>query len=205
MNKNIMVSVTASLIASIVFFLFFQPLLEGLPEKSASFITNIYNGYEEVIYGNASLGMRNYVGTIVYRNLLMIIWPIYIGVAVGAVSVRFMRKSDHKTIIAAHNKIQNMADKSRSNLLSIILFFWFAVTLLSMSYYAIVFYADTQMNTSFNHRLMILKPHIDLQDEEELTAKWALMKNRNDYDAINKNLENYAKRNNIILPKKLWE
>ncbi|UOU98036.1 hypothetical protein MUU74_16265 [Chryseobacterium daecheongense] len=79
----------------------------------------------------------------------------------------------------------------------------FPILIIFSIYFLTFAYADLNLNTSFNQRLNVLKPYIDSDQEELLISKWALMKNRNDFNKINKEMEDLAKKNKVILPENL--
>jgi hypothetical protein len=64
-------------------------------------------------------------------------------------------------------------------------------------------FVDLQLNTSFQQRTTVLSPIISDVKFKELRAEWALMKNRNDYLKINKEMDDIAKNNGISLPEPL--
>jgi hypothetical protein len=61
--------------------------------------------------------------------------------------------------------------------------------------------ADTCLNLKFRQRLTILAPHLQPNEEKELAAMWAAMRNRADYDAVNQHLQRYETRAGLGLPK----
>ena len=58
-----------------------------------------------------------------------------------------------------------------------------------------------ELNLFFQQRLSIISPYITEREEKVLRAKWASMKNASDYKEINTLIDNYAKMNNISVPK----
>lgn len=61
--------------------------------------------------------------------------------------------------------------------------------------------AVLKLNIVFRMRVTMLAPFLTEQEEEELMAKWAYMRNKADYEEINKIVDNYADKNNVKLPK----
>jgi hypothetical protein len=62
---------------------------------------------------------------------------------------------------------------------------------------------DLQLNASFNQRVTVLAPYIDLHQEKLLKSKWALMESRKDYEEVSVYLEKLAKSKNVKLPRPL--
>lgn len=53
---------------------------------------------------------------------------------------------------------------------------------------------------TFKQRFTIIEQFISDQEEEDILAKWALMKDKNEYISVNKMLDAIANENNITLP-----
>jgi hypothetical protein len=79
-----------------------------------------------------------------------------------------------------------------------------AILLLFLAY--IFLYLISIMSTAihldkyYKWRLAIIAPYISLQEEKEVKAMWALMKNRFDYEQVNQKLNSFAEINGIVLP-----
>jgi hypothetical protein len=57
-----------------------------------------------------------------------------------------------------------------------------------------------QLNRLYMWKMVILAPYITTKEEKELRAMWALMKNKNDYQQINRKLDSLAQMNDVVLP-----
>lgn len=66
-------------------------------------------------------------------------------------------------------------------------------------------YCDLQLNTSFNQRVTVLSPYIKDEEIKILKSEWALMKNRSDFEKIDKEVESLAIQYKISLPPKLLD
>jgi hypothetical protein len=64
-------------------------------------------------------------------------------------------------------------------------------------------YVDMQLNASFQQRITILAPCLEIEQEEELKAHWAQMKNKEDFENIQLLMESYADSCSIDLPPNL--
>jgi uncharacterized protein YpuA (DUF1002 family) len=61
-------------------------------------------------------------------------------------------------------------------------------------------YVPMQADATFQQRLSALGPVLSDADRKSLVSQWALMKSRADYDKINGEFEDTARRNHIELP-----
>jgi hypothetical protein len=67
-------------------------------------------------------------------------------------------------------------------------------------YLASIITAAIHLDRYFKWRLAIIALCISLKEEKEIKAMWALMKNRPDYEQINRKLNSLAEINGIVLP-----
>lgn len=219
-DESVRKGVIASIIASIVFFIFLEPLLRFFWNFLNRFSSVIYNGYLDTIYQSAALGQRNDLDFVIFSTLNILILA-------GLVMVTFYIKSRkdqrdfHKKILKIKNdEERNMEIKRINELHEKIRFFdkiqsvsekiivqgrYFTFVLFFIVGFILIFrsYSDLQLNTKFNQQLRALSPYIDDSQEKILISKWALMKSKKDYLEINVIIENIAKQNNIELPKTL--
>jgi hypothetical protein len=68
------------------------------------------------------------------------------------------------------------------------------------TYLASIMVTAIHLDKYFKWRLAIIAPYISLQEEKEISAMWALMKNRFDYEQVNQKLNSLAEINGIVLP-----
>jgi hypothetical protein len=64
-------------------------------------------------------------------------------------------------------------------------------------------FVSLQATATFDRRLMALTPLISDQERKNLLGQWALMKGRKDYDKLNDQFEELAKKYHAELPKPL--
>jgi len=185
-NKNVI----ASVVASVIVIIFINPLI-NLTWKSVSwFSTYCYKGLNDAIYSNAALGQRDWVAVLVFNSNMCILLGIFTGF-----TLMFLFRRD---------KIRKIADNSAFQL-------WFKIgyallyvltvvsTLVMLSFVR----ADLQLNASFQQRLAVLAPAVSDIELRQLRASWALMKSRQDYEAIIAKMDGTAKTHGIVLPKLL--
>ena len=77
----------------------------------------------------------------------------------------------------------------------LILLIWFAIV--------IPIFVNFQLDNYLQQRLTVLSPTISDEKYKEFKAKWALMKNRDDYSMINREMDDIAKIKGTTLPKPL--
>jgi hypothetical protein len=186
--------IVAGIISSLIFLILFQPIINFLGVLVQSISNGLLSGLSNSIYSNAALGQRNYIDVIFFSLII----SIYFGTATGWLSANILKKK-----IETSEKT-NLLKKFRKSLMSIIiiLFIIISVYLLRLG---ILMVSDLQLNTSFEQRTTVLAPLLTDQQEEELRSSWASMKNRDDYEKINKTMDTYAQQYNIELPKRLWK
>lgn len=197
-QKTFVASILASIVASIIVIALIQPLLTIFWHYISGAGSQYFNSFVDGFYQNAALGRRNWVISILAILLIYIPFVATITIVVAKLVARnYLDKfseDESKTVVKRTIK------KLIVFLFILVLAGLFISTLIS-SY----IYTDMQLNTSFDQRLTVLKPHLTVLQEEELKASWALMTSKNDYLILNETMENYAKTNNIVLPKELLD
>ena len=68
------------------------------------------------------------------------------------------------------------------------------------SYVASIISIAIHLDKYYKWRLEIIAPYISPQEEKEIKATWALMKNKFDYEQINQKLNSVAETNGVVLP-----
>ncbi|WP_036549764.1 hypothetical protein [Nitrincola lacisaponensis] len=194
-DPNIRKSIYASVIASLLVILFIQPILN----YSAQFFIwtgdVIYNGFSKRLYEEAALGLREKYSFIISSYLLSI--PI-----VFCIIVIF-------TILYVNRKRNGESDRGNRNFIFRKIYVTIAVNLVILFictfYIMSMNFAGFQMNASFNQRMMAIKPYVSDREYDELRSLWARMRSRDDYIAINNNIDNVADKENIFIPEVLWK
>lgn len=218
-------SIIASIIASLIFVIFLNPILSLIWDGVLLLGGNLYNGLIDRTYSNAALGQRNWYSLI----LLVSLGTLGHGVFTSTL-IKYVRlKKRHKLLKELEqlenqenlqpqqlavvedqvNKIEESDEKFsnfvRSKVFSgftIVFYLFFSGFIL---YLITTAYVDLQINTSFKQRSTVLAPLITDQEEEELLAKWASMETRNDYLSITELMDSTAHQHNIILPEPLMK
>jgi hypothetical protein len=216
-DKEIRKGIISSIIASLIFLIFFQPILNSLWTILSRLSENTYSGYIDNVYKNAALGHRNWID---YLSLNFLFGFLF--VLITALLIRFRRKiifiqqkikyqsiSDENEKQQYHNKI-NKGYRNRTLFYikhgkKIVVFTYLYQTFIFLVFADTLFkaYVDLQLNASFEQRLVVLAPNIDDQQEEVLRSQWASMTSRKDYEVFNKNFEQLANLKNVELPELL--
>ena len=216
-DKEIRKGIISSIIASLIFLIFFQPILGFIWEVVTKISMRTYSGYMDNIYKNAALGQRNWLG---YLTLLFFLLVVFTLIMTRLLRFRKMLSRLYEDVKL--DSFENQEDKEKyledkwerinkritpivkhHKKIKVFLFLYQICILLFFCDTIFKAYADLQLNTSFNQRLTVIAPYIEAQKEEELKSKWASMKTRKDYENINLNMENIAKSANVILPENL--
>ncbi len=179
-------AVIASVIAAVLVIIFIQPLLRFVWSTLLVFGPRFVKAFVDSIYRSAAMGHRNHVDVMV----LMIFFAFVSGSSLGA------SLSCTKRLLKPTEKMKPTS--KRRALVSM----WAAVVMLHICALGIVIppFADLQHNTSFRQRLAVLAPKLTENEEEELEAQWAMMRNRGDFDAIKERMEALAIQHGIELP-----
>lgn len=210
-DETIRKGVISSVLASLFVIIFISPILNllwnFLAENGGVFLKNLTDS----LYINAALGKRNWLDAIFYAYL----FSFLIG---GVIYANFYIFRKHRNLEKeienfheeeekeiSEEKIKKGLIKLKSNTKKMKLFIFIswilALFFISTSFFSLFrVYSDLQMNTSFEQRLNAIAPILNEQEEEELISKWALMRNRSNYEEINKAMENYANEAKITLP-----
>jgi hypothetical protein len=217
-DKEAKKSIIVSVIASMVFLVFIQPIMTFIWDilKRISLSTSdwLTNG----MYKNAALGQRNWIDFILLTAIVLIA-AIYVSRVFLKVTLLAKKESSNAklklmemTEAVAHLKSEKTKNKNNvlkmHNVLTLVARFnWLMIPLFVIPILYLTFnaYADLQLNTSFNQRLNVLAPYIDDHDIKLLRSKWASMENRKDFDYVNQYMEKLASEKKVVLPKKLLE
>ncbi|MEI8665567.1 hypothetical protein P4S81_12920 [Pseudoalteromonas sp. B28] len=213
-QKTFVASILASIVASIIVIALIQPLLTIFWHYISGTGSEYFNSFVDGFYQNAALGRRNWVISILAIILIYIPFVVTITIVVAKLVARnyLDRISEDKSKLVARNYLDKISeDKSKTvvkRTIKKLIVFLFILVLAGLFISTLIssyIYTDMQLNTSFDQRLTVLKPHITVLQEEELKASWALMTSKNDYLVLNETMENYAKTYNIVLPRELLD
>ncbi|MFQ6599305.1 hypothetical protein [Flavobacterium sp. C3NV] len=205
--QNIKREIISGAIVSIVLF-FGQSIGLYLWQALLKFSINTYSGFIDGIYLNAALGQRNWIDFLSFSLLVYIIIysllkkSLKINEMINDIKIERQEKSEIKkreNQILKNYKAKAFLERHIQKFKFIVILMNITICFLSTTILFIIF-IDLQLNTSFNQQINTLSPYIDEQKEELFKSKWALMKDRKDYEVIIKDLEKTASENNIKLP-----
>lgn len=217
-DKETKRSILISLIASTIFLVFIQPIMQivwGLLIKiSFSTFDTIMNS----MYKNAALGQRNWIDFLLLTFLVVIGLNFIVSVVfrLDEKVIDIKEKGESRSLPEEELKNKLVERKIKlerkiANLSKVLILFskikWLLLIASIICSIVIIFnsYADLQLNTSFNQRLNALGPYVKETEVKLLKSNWALMKTRQDYLKINVHMDSLAKSANITLPENLME
>lgn len=181
-------SVVSGVVAGIIVLIFIEPVLNLTWPLILWLGELLYEGIIDAIYRSAALGQRNHLSLFI----LTIIFSIFAGILMGGLTRMYRERQNLR-----EPSIKSKTMLRVAFIINALLFFIVSILVLG------IHFAELQYMTSFQQRLTVIAPVISNQRYEELKAQWAVMKNRNDYLAVNTELENIALRFSIELPKPL--
>src|SRR5271157_6762 len=183
-------SIYASIIASIIVIILIQPILSVTGRAITWAGDHLYSGISASTYIEAAIGHRekfSFIGLIFICSLLS-------GIIVGIVSGFFFR-----------GRLGTLTKKGSHPIFKAVILIISVSSFFMTIFVLATNFADFQMNASFNQRLAVLTLAISDQKVKEFRAQWASMQMRNDYLAINNEMEKLATQKGIRLPKLLWK
>jgi len=185
-KKNIYISV----ISSILFLYFFQPILDFIGAKTLIIMSLTSSKFSDDFHSKIShLELMDY--SFYWISLIF----ICIGVAMGRIGVSGLFGLTQK------EKVAEDTSKTKESTSKKVMFYLFCIIIsLSLTFFISTKFYQLSLISSFKQHVRIIAPYISEQEEEVLISKWSLMKNSHDYEDINAALDKIAKQNNIILP-----
>ena len=196
-KKYFLLSIIASLIASLATIYLIQPIMNILWIVSLRIGTQALEGFTNKLYENAALGERDWL--VALFSIILFIGPT-IFIPYTILLHTFFRKFIFRGI--SENGDKDSIKIMKSRVIKIIVVLYLVGTYFGFKAAAAVYY-DIQLNTSFKQRLAVLSPQITDVEEKELKANWAKMKSRKDYERINKIMGSLAATHNTELPEPL--
>ena len=185
-NRNALyIGIASSLIVT----WFIEPLLRICTRAMLWIGTNVYEGTSTAIYQSAALGLREHYS---FTALFFMIAG-FAGVLSGVTAVALFPKRAPK------------AQARGGSLKKIGIGVFASVAICQLLWFATLNFAELQLNASFNQRLAALSPYISDQEHKKFRSRWALMKTRDDYGQISKDMQVLAVSQSVNLPKALWE
>lgn len=189
-------SIIASLIASAVFLIFFQPILTAASRITTSILGSVASGALDSIFQQAAIG---YLQPIIFNIQMIFIVVLFNISLIPVIAVIAKKQSDEAASKSGEAKEESRICKfcRRTAFVTPVVAGLIAIYLLSSSYICI------QAESSFSSYMAASAPHITDQEEEVIRAQWALMDSRSDYTAIMDDLESRAQLGEWILPPRL--
>jgi hypothetical protein len=167
------------------------PVCRYIWNAIASSSWSLLEALQNKAFKQAALGKREWVSV----HILFLLYSSFFGCTLGMLSV-FLR--DRLGLSRPRRK--GLFFKALSILFVIVIL----ILIVGFTTDSFVVYADLQLNTSFSQRLDALSPYISDQEQRQLRSAWALMKNREDYEKINKQIEEFAGRSHLEIPPPLY-
>lgn len=189
------ISISSSLLGSVVFFIFLQPILEFLSRSTSAILGTVAIGLLDQIYLQASFGILE---PMVYFLVLLAMISIINIALLPATFWIVKRVVDEGGKEPSENSLARLKSSlklsSAFSSLAVIVFSFF---LLSM------FFIGVQASSSFNRYMIASAPHLSENDEELLRARWALMTSRKEYAGLMADIEFRAAEGGWRLPRRL--
>lgn len=216
-DKEIRKGIISSIIASVIFLILFQPLIQLFWDVLTKVSKNTYSGYLDRVYKNAALGQRNWIDFITLFMILyaFILYLITLSLRLRLKLTDLKRAAKFKNITTEEEKRTYIGkEKLRTNkrvtfllknskIISSFTYLGQIVVIVLIVDTIFRAYIDLQLNASFNQRVTVISPYIDIQQEKILKSQWAQMESRKDYEEVNSLLEELAKNKNVKLPQPL--
>jgi hypothetical protein len=188
-KKTFLVSVTASVVASIIVGIFFQPIISFVSETVTSFISLFYKGWIDLAYRQAA-------GSTLFMAVYFIISFITVfpvGVITGMLVILFIETGSSRVSDRLRGVLPIRIVRQSFVLLTALIV---PLTFIANS----GIYTSFQATATFDQGLMALAPVISDQERKSLLSLWAMMKGRADYDKINARFEELAAKYHAELP-----
>jgi hypothetical protein len=184
-RRTFWVSVGASIMASILFGLFVQPIVNWVSNVIVAGIGVFYKGYIDNLYYDAAQSPTDFLILMIFTSIFALPLVLY-----AILSLTFM--------------MERMTDQSRTRVHRFLRVFVVPVMLPVMLLPVLIIAAgpavSIRANSTFQRRLMALTPVITENDRKKLLGNWAMIKSKNDYLKINGQLEELAKKYSVALP-----
>ena len=201
--------ILTSLIASTIFLYFIKPILGYLWRFVSLISSHTYSGYVNETYCNASLGQRNWLDFVNFLILMFAILMIFIVIMIKNIFKHHELTIRAKLKIANEEEREQIFNKEKKRIANIgshtKFYYYFSyvhtiVLAFFISLLIIQAYVDLQLNTSFNQKINALAPFVNDQEIKLLKSRWALMRNKDDYDKINMQIKMLAAQAHAELP-----
>jgi hypothetical protein len=187
-RRAIIIGLISSLIGSILFSIFFQPILNVVSDGIVSIINFFYRGYIDNLYREASGNPSELLLALIFYTTVT--GPIII---LASVAIMFYQSNYKK---------QGESNGKEQNRLSVYVIFVIILVFLVMT--AITIAGPTisvGLHSRFQRQIMALDPVISDQERKEMFGMWAEMKSKSDYDQIQSALKDLSNKYHRELPR----
>lgn len=201
-NSSMKVGIISGVIGSMIFFIFFQPLLIYSGSILNKFISLFFTSFNDSIYIAAATRNSNASMSLVLSSIFGIIQGIVIAFVLAAISFYKNNNSLEDTVITETEEktvVKKSSNRKLRILTYILVFYGIALVIFS----TVSFYNKTtsvKLIYSFEQDITILRAYVSDEKLIKISSEWGLMKTEEDYLAINNKLIELAKLNGVKLP-----
>lgn len=185
------ISVVSSIVASVLFGIFIQPIISF----SSSIISHIISAFYQNFTDSPYLSATGSITDVMIFYIFMIFVSTGVGMSLAVLSVfyksKFVTSSDNELM---QNSMRG-ANRIRYTALLIAFFMipWSFIVSSSL-------FTSMQAKSTFDRRIMALSSVITEQERKNLMRDWALMKTKADFDLINRHMEEFSSKYNSKIP-----
>lgn len=193
MRRDFKVGIYTSLIGSVLFLIFLQPLLKIFGKIVFAVFSRGYGAYLDRLFSKAALGTAPDPSFFV----LAIMTGMFSGTML-ALLLRILRKKELNKISDKRKTAKTPPPTSRLGRITMTAFCVCSTILLFHAYWTTWFQA--RLVTSFEQHMHAISPYISDQEAKVLRSRWTQMKCETDYNGIYMDMRAIAATNNISLP-----
>ncbi len=197
-KKSIIIGVTSSIIATIVFLYLLDPII-SLSSRIFIFLFKFCSSsMQDRLYTEIALGKTDFA----FTSLMIIVVALISFTTILIIRDVITKKkiSDKKPIKKKINN--NESSKSKVTILANKIFKTIGSLALLFIVSVFISFSFLKINTidRFDQHIKILTPYISAIDKDLLISEFSNMRSKNDYVILYKKIYYFAKKNNINLP-----
>jgi hypothetical protein len=182
-GHTFIISVIASIVASLLVGVFFQPIINGISEVTTALISSVYKGYVDGSYRQAAAATTEVLAFMIFG--LVVTFPI--GMVTATTLLSYRRQTS----------IRRRLPERTYRHIGII---WLALSVPMSILVLNSFFVAMQEETTFKQQMMALEPFISETERKDLLRQWALLKTREDYVKVKDKMTEIAKKYSTTLP-----
>lgn len=193
-DRNVKIGIVTSIIATILFIYFIDPILTLFGRTLLQLASRIYSSYVDHLFEKAALCTTMDQAYVLLNLVMGLISGSSVGICAGIIIAKIMKKKGLPP--SELPKIVKLTTFKAVTLgLSAVLF----VNLLS---FFTLWDGWFQLKTisSFQQHMKAVAPYLEEREEKQLWSKWTQMRSRQDYDAIYVRLKTVANAHDLRLP-----